>query len=147
MDVKRISYRDTYEIRNRVLRPAHFTDDYKFPGDQDEQSFHLGAFVDKQLASVASFFFECSPHLEFEYQFRLRGMATLPEFQKQGLSKALLQTAFPIVGQNMCQALWCNARESAIGFYLSVGFLPQGEIFDLPHIGKHQFMYRVVNAT
>ena len=111
-----------------------------FQGDGDELTFHLGAFVEKKLVSVASFYFEKHPLFPEEYQYRLRGMATLPEFQGQGLSSALLKTAFPVIKQNQCKLLWCNAREKAMGFYSKVGFHPTGEIFTLPNIGKHILM-------
>lgn len=111
-----------------------------FQGDNDELTFHLGAFVDKKLVSIASFYFERNDTFPEKYQYRLRGMATLPEYQGQGLSSALLRTAFPVIKQNQCTLLWCNAREKAIGFYEKVGFKPSGELFSIPQIGKHILM-------
>jgi GNAT superfamily N-acetyltransferase len=123
-----------------MLRPHGTLEDCIFRGDQDELTFHLGAFVDKRLVSVASFYFERSETFPDAYQYRLRGMATLPEHQGQGLSQALLRTAFPVIKQNQCNLLWCNAREKAMGFYLKVGFKPTGEPFSIPNIGKHILM-------
>ena len=98
--------------------------------------------IDKKLVSVASFYFDKHPEIQAPYQYRLRGMATLPENRGQGFSSALLRTAFPVILQNQCNLLWCNARESAIGFYLSVGLKPLGDIFNLDPIGPHQLMYK-----
>jgi GNAT superfamily N-acetyltransferase len=67
-------------------------------------------------------------------------MATLPEYQGQGYSSALLRTAFPVIKQNQCSLLWCNAREKALGFYKKVGFVASGELFSIPNIGKHMLM-------
>lgn len=103
-------------------------------------TFHLGAFVDKKLVSVASFYFEKHPLFSDTYQYRLRGMATLNDHQGQGLSSALLRTAFPVIKQNQCTLLWCNAREKAMGFYSKVGFIPSGELFSIQNIGKHMLM-------
>lgn len=111
-----------------------------FQGDTDELTFHLGAFVDKKLVSVASFYFERNEKFPDTYQYRLRGMATLPEYQGQGLSNALLRTAFPVIKQNQCTLLWCNAREKAMGFYTKVGFVAHGDSFSIPNIGKHVLM-------
>ncbi len=111
-----------------------------YPGDQDELTFHLGAFVDKKLVSVASFYFESNKNFSDEYQYRLRGMATLPDYQGQGHSSSLLKTAFPVIKQNQCTLLWCNARERAMGYYLKVGFKPTGDFFELPKIGSHILM-------
>lgn len=140
MEVRRIKAIDTHHIRHLMLRPHGTIEDCIFQGDSDELTFHLGAFVDGKLVSVASFYFESSPQFPDQFQYRLRGMATLPEFQGQGLSFALLRTAFPVIKQNQCTLLWCNAREKALGFYTKVGFVQTGELFPLPHIGNHALM-------
>jgi GNAT superfamily N-acetyltransferase len=140
MEVLRIKARDTYPIRHKMLRPNGTLEDCIFTGDEDELTFHLGAFVDKKLVSVASFYFESNPQFPDPYQYRLRGMATLPEYQGQGLSSALLRTAFPVIKQNQCTLLWCNARERALGFYTKVGFTAHGDFFTIPSIGKHKLM-------
>lgn len=123
-----------------MLRPNGTMDDCVFQGDNDELTFHLGAFVEKKLVSVASFYFERNEIFPDPNQFRLRGMATLPDHQAQGLSSALLRTAFPVIKQNQCTLLWCNAREKAMGFYEKVGFVPTGDHFSIPNIGKHVLM-------
>lgn len=125
-----------------MLRDGKTLQDCHFEHDEDEMTFHLGAFVDKKLVSVASFYFERHPKLPEQVQYRLRGMATLPQFQKQGLSSALLKTAFPMTQQNQAQILWCNARASAQGYYEKVGFETSGDYFDLPDIGKHILMFK-----
>ena len=145
MKVLRINAADTHEIRSVILRPGRPLSNCTFPGDDDDQSFHLGAFKDNSLVSVASFYFEKHPDFDDSYQYRLRGMATLPEFQGQGLSSALLKMAFPIVKQNLCSLLWCNARDGALGFYQKVGFEKYGEKFDIPEVGPHFLMYKVIN--
>jgi GNAT superfamily N-acetyltransferase len=140
VEVKRIKAMDTHLIRHRILRPHGTLEDCIFKGDNDEMTFHLGAFVDKRLVSVASFYFEKNHLFPEPYQYRLRGMATLPEYQNQGLSSALLKTAFPVIKNNQCSLLWCNAREKAVGFYSKVGFKPKGELFNVPNIGPHVLM-------
>tara|TARA_R110002072_G_scaffold276051_1_gene437423 strand:- start:164639 stop:165022 length:384 start_codon:yes stop_codon:yes gene_type:complete len=127
-----------------MLRPGLPIESCHFDGDDDEQTFHLGAFVENKLVSVASFFFEKNPTFEDPYQYRLRGMATLPDYQKQGLSRELLKMAFPIVKQNMCSLLWCNAREVATGFYQTVGFEKIDNQFEIEGIGPHFLMYKRV---
>jgi len=145
VEVLRIKTVDTYPIRHKMLRPSGTLEDCIFPGDSDEMTFHLGAFVGKKLVSVASFYFEKHPEFEDLYQFRLRGMATLPDYQGQGLSSSLLRTAFPLIKQNQCTLLWCNAREKAMGFYLKLGFKSSGDFFPLPQIGSHILMSIKIN--
>ena len=72
-------------------------------------------------------------------------MATLPEHQYKGLSSALLQVAFPIVKQNLCHLVWCNAREEAIGFYKKVGFEGIGELFEITNLGQHLVMVKYLD--
>lgn len=145
MEVKQIDAKDTYRIRNKILRPNQDISSCIFEGDEDEMSFHLGAYLDGKLASVASFFMQKSDLFENEYQFRLRGMATVQEHQGKGLSKALLQTAFNLIKRNNVDLLWCNARVTAEGFYENCGFEKSGEYFDIPEIGKHIIMYKKID--
>ena len=140
MEVLRINPVDTYPIRHKMLRPSGTIEDCMYQGDHDDLTFHLGAFVDKKLVSVASFYFERHPTFPEAYQYRLRGMATLPDHQGQGLSSSLLRTAFPVIKQNQCPLLWCNAREKAMGFYTKVGFQATGEHFTIQNVGKHILM-------
>ncbi len=144
MKVLRISGNDTRSIRHQVLRPDLGIDSCVFPHDDDDQTFHLGAFIDNKLVSIASFYFEVNETFDDENQYRLRGMATLPEFRQKGLSSELLKMAFPIIKQNFCTLLWCNARTSASGYYHKVGFEKIGEEFDIPEIGPHILMYKPI---
>ncbi len=145
MEVKAISAEDTYNIRQEVLRPGYPIDSCHFDGDHDEQTFHLGAFVDGRLVSIASFYFDRSDKIQEENQYRLRGMATLPNFRGLGLSKALLSTGFPLIKQNFCSHVWCNARKSAVGFYESTGFEGIGEYFEIENVGTHLLMAKKIN--
>ena len=146
MEVKRINPNDTYHIRNKVLRPGRPVETCYFDGDDDELTFHLGAFVNSKLVSIASFYYDKNDTVEVDHQFRLRGMATLPDFQGQGFSSALVKTAIPLIKQNHCHLLWCNARLSAQGFYEKIGFQIQDpQIFDIPDVGPHILMAYKVN--
>ena len=144
MKVKRISASDTIPLRHKILREGKTLEECHFNNDEDDQTFHLGAFVDDKLVSVASFFYNPNKAFDTQNQFQLRGMATLDNFRKQGLSKQLLNVAFPIIKQNFCDIVWCNARIEAREFYEKVGFTAFGDEFDIPGIGKHILMYKAV---
>ena len=58
MKVLRVSVRDVIPLRAQMLRPGKPLAESHFQGDTDEQTFHLGAFVDNKLVSVASFYFD-----------------------------------------------------------------------------------------
>ena len=141
MKILRIEAVDTYPIRQLMLRPKEFFKDCSFDGDDHELTFHLGTFTNKgKLVAIASFYYENNSFLKQKHQFRLRGMATLPEFQGLGYSKALLKQAFPLIRQSFCEAIWCNARKEAYGFYKKVGFDFKGREFFVPDIGPHTLM-------
>ncbi len=144
MKVLRLNASDTYPIRQQVLIPDHDPKKVKFEFDDDDDiSFHLGAFEDSKLVSVASFFYERNTLFKDQHQYQLRGMATLPEYQGRGLSSELLNMAFPIIKQNFCTLLWCNARTTAVGYYEKVGFKKFDEnVFEIEGIGPHILMYK-----
>lgn len=146
MKVLRINASDTYPIRQQVLIPDHDIKKIKFENDDDEDiSFHLGAFKDSKLVSVASFYYDRNTTFPDQHQYQLRGMATLPEYQGQGLSSELLNMAFPIIKQNFCSLLWCNARVSAVGYYQKVGFeIHDEKTFEIEGIGPHVLMFKKI---
>lgn len=90
--------------------------------DDDDRTFHLGAFDDNKLVSIASFYFENHPKMSTENQYRVRGIATLPEYQRQGISSTLLNTALSIAKQNLCNLVWCDVLPESEEFYEKVGF-------------------------
>jgi len=146
MEVRQIEAKDTYSVRNIMLRPGNLQDDCMFDGDNEEITFHLAGLIDERIVSVASFYFHSNDKIEEEFQFQLRGMATLAEFQGQGMSSALLSAAFPLIKQNHVKKLWCNARVGAVGFYEKVGFTKvNGEEFDIPGVGLHFLMVKTID--
>lgn len=144
MEVKQIDSKDTYPIRHAVLRQGLPIETCQFEGDNDEFTFHLGAYIQDRLASVASFYLKSHDNFLEPYQFQLRGMATLSEYQKQGLSAALLQMAFPIIKRNHVKLLWCNARVPAIGFYEKMGFVKDSDVFEIEGVGPHVLMHKTI---
>ena len=88
IQVREISASQAYDIRKDVLRRnIAFTERIK--GDFDDTIIHLGVFINNVLISVATF-------LQNDYEFyndlkyRLAGMATSDDFQKQGLGRQLI---------------------------------------------------------
>jgi ribosomal protein S18 acetylase RimI-like enzyme len=74
-------------------------------------------------------------------------MATHPDYQKKGFSSSLLKTGFPIVKQNLCSIVWCNARSPVVGFYEKLGFKIIGNRFEIPEIGPHFLMVKDLMET
>lgn len=143
IEIKKISTKDTYPIRLEVLR-NNIPLPYKFNGDLDTETFHLGAFKNGKLIAVSSFM--KSENSNFKgTQYQLRGMATLQEYQGYGAGKQLLLRAEDILKSLNIECLWCNARVIALNFYKKQGFLSFGEEFDIPLIGGHFVLYKYLN--
>jgi GNAT superfamily N-acetyltransferase len=68
---------------------------------------------------------------------QLRGMATDSAWDGCGVGKAVLEVAHQLAGS---RSLWCDARMSAHDFYARLGWVAEGEIFDIPQVGPHTVM-------
>ena len=143
IDIKFISTEETYEIRREILR-RNISLTEKNEDDFNETTFHLGAFIDGNLLSVATFM-QNDHHYFSGFQYRLRGMATLDEHQGKGLGKGLIIKAVEVLKEKEVDVLWCNARVGALEFYKKLGFKTKGSIFDIPPIGDHYEMYKMLN--
>ncbi|ABS20933.1 GNAT family N-acetyltransferase [Bacillus cytotoxicus] len=142
--VKHIDASETYELRQKILRPKQTIEDCKYPSDYESSSFHLGAFLHDKLISIASFSKESSPYLSGRLHYRLRGMATLTNFRKQHAGSSLIQQAKVILQERQAHMLWCNARITVTNYYKHLGFYEYGEIFHIHPIGPHILMYTIL---
>lgn len=85
----------------------------KVPGD--ETALHLGAFDGESLIGVASFFQE-PPGI------RLRKLAVAPGYRRAGLGSDLVKEGAKLAREQGFPQLWCDARQTARGFYEALGF-------------------------
>jgi GNAT superfamily N-acetyltransferase len=83
-------------------------------------------------------------HQDFSsgFPYRLRGMATDPKYQNQGMGALLLQEGILHLKSIHCDLLWFNARLRAFAFYEKLGFHYHGKIFHMDKIGPHKVMYK-----
>lgn len=146
MEIKRIVPEDTYGLRHAILRPSQPVEECRYEQDGEADSFHLGACLDGRLISIASFYREKHPGIHLQVQYRLRGMASLPEFRGLGAGSALIREAESILRERLAGAWWCNARLSASGYYEKLGLVQKGPIFDLPPLGDHKVMVKFLNG-
>lgn len=141
MRIRFIKASETHALRQQVLRPHQQREEMEWPKDRAEDSFHLGLSLGGHLISVASFIRERNELLLGWKQYRLRGMATHPEFQGQGTGTKLLRSGLDHLRTLKVDLVWCNAREGAKAFYGQGGFLPEGVPFEIQGIGVHQLMF------
>lgn len=146
MTVRPISAAETRPLRGAVLRPGQPPARLVYPGDDAEGSFHAGAFVDGDLVGIATVYPEPMPHapeadIDPSNAFRLRGMATKPGLQGQGIGREVLGRCIDHVRAAGADVLWCNARVGALGFYQRLGFQTIGDEFEIEGIGPHYVMW------
>lgn len=120
MEIKEITWQETISVRHKVLWPDKSAEFCRVP--QDEEGLHFGVYIDKKLICVASVY----PNHE---SARLRKFAAYEEFQGIGVGTALLKYILSSVKQKGVTHFWCDARESAIGFYERFGMRKEGERF------------------
>ncbi|MEL7485119.1 MAG: GNAT family N-acetyltransferase, partial [Planctomycetota bacterium] len=75
---------------------------------------------------------------------RIRGMATLPEHRGLGYGRSLIERGLAEIAAGKGDVAWCNARTTASEYYQRVGFSVASEVFELPDIGPHVVMARII---
>jgi GNAT superfamily N-acetyltransferase len=130
--IQRIAASDTIALRDTVLRPGLPPGGSHYPGDDGADTLHLGAFVDGTLVAVATLCREVMPGDESTTSWRLRGMATLPEYRGRGFGKQLAQRCITYAGKQGGTLVWCTSRNATVPFYRALGFTESGDTFSLP---------------
>jgi GNAT superfamily N-acetyltransferase len=136
----------TRGLRRAVLRPT-WSPDEPMHGDQYEDAIHVGGFDDDGALVGTCLVLPrpYPPRPEADGAWQLRGMATAPDRQGQGIGAAVLSAAVELVAERGAQLLWCDARTLARTFYEQHGFVADGEEFDHAESGlPHYRMWRPV---
>lgn len=132
-------------LRIKVLRPDRPKHESDYPDDYSTGSFHFAAIKNKKILCIASFLKEEPPSKYFTPQkkyhsYRLRGMATEPEYQGSGVGSLLMNEALKYLSKSKVELIWCNARSKAVPFYQRLGFKIYSEVFEMEGIGPHHVM-------
>lgn len=126
MDIRQITHQQTIAVRHQVLWPNKLPTFCYVEGD--EQGIHFGAFKQDHLVCVASIYIDAN-------SARLRKYATCQQFQGQGFGSAVLTTIINHLKAHDIETFWCDARESAVGFYQRFGMQCSGERFYKSDVG------------
>lgn len=142
--VRTITPEQARPIRSAILRPGYPSSYSIYPGDDNPDTFHAGAFIGDHLVGIATVFHENFPQLNLADGWRLRGMAVIPEYQRKGVGKALIDACLSYLLKIQGGMIWCNARLDAMPFYRAMGFQTLGEVFDIPESGPHTIAWREI---
>jgi GNAT superfamily N-acetyltransferase len=142
MNVKRITAIETHALRHLVLWPhLGHEDDCIIDIDGREDAMHYGVLEENDIVAIGSFFQMSTPKLNAHFPYRLRAMAVHPSHRGQHFGQALIRQACLDLKQRHADILWCDARIGAVPFYQSMGFDMHPEVYQIPIIGPHQFMW------
>jgi GNAT superfamily N-acetyltransferase len=143
--VSQISAAETIPIRWLILRPGFPRETAMFEGDEASTTQHFGGWLDDRLAGVACIYqIPCPDRPDVPRAWQLRGMASLPEVRGLGIGKALVAACERAASNAGDSLLWCNARIGAIAFYSRQGWTVSSGEFDIPTVGPHRRMVRIL---
>jgi len=142
-----VPHRSTWWLRSAVLRPGRDPAQCRYPGEDDRRAASAAALDGDVALSVGTVLPEAPPWDPPAPGWRIRGMATAPEVRGRGLGGRVLELLVSHVAGTGGGVLWCNARTPALSLYRRAGFVARGEVFDLPEIGPHQVMWRLVTPA
>jgi len=147
--VLRVPAEATYSLRQQVLRPHQTLTQMRLAGDEDADTGFLAAVdADGTVLATASVRREACPWQPGRIDgWRLRGMATAPDRQRQGVGGRVLAATVTHVEEHGGGLLWCNARTPAQTLYERAGLVVYGDEWLDPVIGPHVHMWREVAAA
>lgn len=130
MQIEQIRPELTWRLRQKVLYPQQKL--YEMEMEEDNDGLHFAAFKDNSIVVVISLF-------QRGDDFQFRKFAVDESLQNMGIGSYMLKYISDFVVLNGGRRIWCNARISAINFYLKAGFKQTGQIFS-----KNGFDYEIV---
>ena len=143
--IRFISAKQTIPLRSGVLREGYPIEECYFDGDNDNTTFHLGYFTEnEELVCILTCKKENHGKLP-KQAYRLRGMATHPDYRRKGYGKELLNAATVHIKEELgIDYVWFNAQRGAFPFYESMGFEFMSDEFDIPTVGLHREMFKLL---
>jgi len=143
MEIRRIHTSETFPLRIEILRKG-IAKDFQFVGDEAATTFHLGAFIQDECVGILSCMKKEHALWKETHVYQLRGMAVKSDLQNSGVGKALVMESLKILKERECKLVWCNARETAVGFYEKMNFKTIGSRFQIPKVGPHFVMFFIL---
>jgi len=122
--VRLLEAAETHELRRVVLRGGSEDAAVVYPTDEEPATWHLGVVDEEGTVVATSTFFPepCPLRPEVDAAFRLRSMAVAPALQGRGFGALVLGSAVDRLREAGTALVWANARDSALGFYVRLGF-------------------------
>jgi GNAT superfamily N-acetyltransferase len=137
---RQVSISDARLLRDKVLRPGYAPGGSVYPGDDEPETLHIGAFMRNNVVAVATICHENMPGKSETAAWRLRGMATLPQYRGLGLAKRLVNDCMQHAIDHGGVMVWCSSRIATVRFYESLSFEQFGKYFRLPQFSDELYV-------
>jgi len=155
MFARLITASETIPLRMAILRQGLPMEEAVFVGDEEDTTFHVGAFdeADGQPLAIATMMLQADARCDSGsgslsgLRYRLRGMAVAESRQRTGLGSTALIFAEQEAAKRGATIVWCNAREPAVPFYLRHDYETVGDRFDIPTAGPHFFCRKTLTVN
>ena len=105
MTIQQVDVEIIRPLRSLVLRPGlpiEFTD---YDRDKEFQTLHYANIINQKVCSIATFYPEPILEVEALVAYRLRGMATHPNYRRQGLASSMMIQAMAFILGQVSQEL------------------------------------------
>ncbi len=143
---RRLQPEDIQQLRNEVLWPHKTFENCILETDRLSTTFHFGVQIDDLTVATVTFQEESSSKLPQEKQYRLRAMAVREGYRGQGFGDAIVEEGVKYLSSLGIQVVWCDARVAALNFYRRLQFEEFEEEYEIPIIGRHRFMWKVLSS-
>lgn len=137
--VVELTAEQTHPLRLVVLRSDTPSTVVTFAEDDLPGTVHLGVLDGTDIVAISTW---VPRPYEGEPAVQLRGMATAPGLQGQGVGALLLEAGCLRAASNT-SLVWARARDAALDFYVRHGFVVDGDVFIDEHTAKpHHLIHR-----
>jgi ribosomal protein S18 acetylase RimI-like enzyme len=146
------------QLRNEVLWPHKTFENCILETDRLSTTFHFGVQIDGLAVATVTFQKENTDKLKQdsskgvsqgalqEKQYRLRAMAVREGYRGQGFGDAIVEAGLNHLRELGVEVVWCDARVAALNFYRRLQFEELEEEYEIPIIGLHRFMWKVLSS-
>ena len=134
------------QLRNEVLWPHKTFEQCVLETDHLPSTFHFGVQLDGLTVATVTLQQENSSKLPQEKQYRLRAMAVREGYRGQGFGDAIVEEGLRYLKALGIEVVWCDARVAALNFYRRLQFEELEEEYEIPIIGLHRFMWKVLSS-
>ena len=142
---QRLQPEEIQQLRNEVLWPHKTFENCILETDHFPLTFHFGVKVEGLTAATVTLQQESSSKLPQEKQYRLRAMAVREGYRGQGFGDAIVEEGLKYLKELGIEVVWCDARIAALNFYRRLQFEELEEEYEIPIIGLHRFMWKVLS--